>query len=657
MGGRRGAGPQRGRLPRVAADRGDRRRSSRAAAEVVRRGRRRGGRRAHHPVARADLRPGRAGGRASRPGQFTKGGARPGDVLVLSKPLGTGLALAGGDRRARRRPPSPACAGSTGRPPRRLRRSAPTVHAVTDVTGFGLRGPRLGDGRALRVRDLAFDARLAAALPPASLAAAAPGVRTGRRRAQPRLRRRPRRPRPRDPAPRRCGVRPADLRRAARRGRPRCSSASLAADGFVGRWGTVGAGPARVVACGDPRAGPSDTPALGRRPGPLAGRVRAAPPVRVDAARAAIARGRRRRRRRRRSSACGPACSSRWSTRPACCCTPTSGRAPYAVDQSRRATATSSWTSTPASAASRRDHVGAAAGPGVRGRGRRWWSTTGRRPCCWPWPRSPRGGRWRCPEASWSRSAAASASPRSWRCRAPAWSRWGPPTAPAGADYAPRSSRAGRPPASAAQGAHVELPDRGLHRVGRPSPSWPRVGPPVDGRRWAPGCSTPRARGCPAGRRRGWRASRRPPDAWTAGAGARDVLGRQAARRPAGRACIVGRPTWSTPAPRHPLYRVAAPGRAGPRGAAGRRRSPTSTARPAELPFWRMATATGRAVAGRGPMRWSPPRAPPAPRSARAVRRRWPAAGTLPGVEIPSWGIRVRRRPRRGPPPRAGLRP
>ena len=36
-----------------------------------------------------------------RPGQhFTKGGARPGDVLALSKPLGSGLALASGDERA-----------------------------------------------------------------------------------------------------------------------------------------------------------------------------------------------------------------------------------------------------------------------------------------------------------------------------------------------------------------------------------------------------------------------------------------------------------------------------------------------------------------------------------------------------------------------------
>jgi selenide, water dikinase len=75
-----------------------------------------------------------------RPGdQLTKGGARPGDVLVLSKPLGTGLALASGDERAT----TAAIAGM-----RRLNRddaaalraAAPGVHAATDVTGFGLAG-------------------------------------------------------------------------------------------------------------------------------------------------------------------------------------------------------------------------------------------------------------------------------------------------------------------------------------------------------------------------------------------------------------------------------------------------------------------------------------------------------------------------------------
>jgi selenide,water dikinase len=75
-----------------------------------------------------------------RPGeQFVKGGARPGDVLILSKPLGTGLALASGD---------PAVIDGAVESMRHLNRDAAAalrseqafVHAVTDVTGFGLLG-------------------------------------------------------------------------------------------------------------------------------------------------------------------------------------------------------------------------------------------------------------------------------------------------------------------------------------------------------------------------------------------------------------------------------------------------------------------------------------------------------------------------------------
>ncbi|HNJ98782.1 MAG TPA: selenide, water dikinase SelD [Ilumatobacteraceae bacterium] len=70
---------------------------------------------------------------------FRKGGARPGDVLLLSKPIGTGLALAGGSEADK----SAAIAGM-----RRLNRAAAeqlqalgdAVHAVTDVTGYGLAG-------------------------------------------------------------------------------------------------------------------------------------------------------------------------------------------------------------------------------------------------------------------------------------------------------------------------------------------------------------------------------------------------------------------------------------------------------------------------------------------------------------------------------------
>jgi selenide,water dikinase len=70
---------------------------------------------------------------------LTKGGARPGDALVLSKPIGTGVVLAGGSEANR--------AAAIARM-RVLNRAAsealvglgPAVHAVTDVTGFGLAG-------------------------------------------------------------------------------------------------------------------------------------------------------------------------------------------------------------------------------------------------------------------------------------------------------------------------------------------------------------------------------------------------------------------------------------------------------------------------------------------------------------------------------------
>ncbi|MEQ1873826.1 MAG: selenide, water dikinase SelD [Ilumatobacteraceae bacterium] len=70
---------------------------------------------------------------------FRKGGALVGDVLVLSKPIGTGLALAGGSAADK----AAAIAGM-----RQLNRAASeelqalgtSVHAVTDVTGYGLAG-------------------------------------------------------------------------------------------------------------------------------------------------------------------------------------------------------------------------------------------------------------------------------------------------------------------------------------------------------------------------------------------------------------------------------------------------------------------------------------------------------------------------------------
>ncbi|HSS08678.1 MAG TPA: selenide, water dikinase SelD [Acidimicrobiales bacterium] len=107
---------------------------------------------------------------------WTKAGARPGDVLVLSKPLGSGIVLAGASDDDK------AAAISHMR---KLNRAAAEAlaalgadpHAVTDVTGFGL----LGHGWEMAERSgvaLAFDAD-ALPLYHGALAAAEAGTRTG----------------------------------------------------------------------------------------------------------------------------------------------------------------------------------------------------------------------------------------------------------------------------------------------------------------------------------------------------------------------------------------------------------------------------------------------------------------------------------------------
>ena len=107
---------------------------------------------------------------------WTKSGAAPGDVLVLSKPLGTGIVLAGGnaeDKQAaigRMRVLNRSAAEALSRAGRR-------PSAVTDVTGFGL----LGHGWEMAERSgvvLAFDGD-ALPLYRGALDAAAAGVRTG----------------------------------------------------------------------------------------------------------------------------------------------------------------------------------------------------------------------------------------------------------------------------------------------------------------------------------------------------------------------------------------------------------------------------------------------------------------------------------------------
>lgn len=107
---------------------------------------------------------------------LTKAGARPGDALVLSKPVGTGIVLAGGHAEHMRG----AIAGMRG-----LNRAAsealvalgPAVHAVTDVTGFGVCGHGWEMAERSGARIVVETDRLP--LYDGALAAAAAGTRTG----------------------------------------------------------------------------------------------------------------------------------------------------------------------------------------------------------------------------------------------------------------------------------------------------------------------------------------------------------------------------------------------------------------------------------------------------------------------------------------------
>ncbi|MEA2702468.1 MAG: selenide, water dikinase, partial [Actinomycetota bacterium] len=111
---------------------------------------------------------------------WTKAGARPGDVLLLSKPVGTGILLAGGGaddkaaaivvmRRLNRTAAEALSTLSDG--------PAGAPHAVTDVTGFGL----LGHAWEMAERSGAVLEIDTAAVPlyAGALAAAEAGTRTG----------------------------------------------------------------------------------------------------------------------------------------------------------------------------------------------------------------------------------------------------------------------------------------------------------------------------------------------------------------------------------------------------------------------------------------------------------------------------------------------
>jgi selenide,water dikinase len=70
----------------------------------------------------------------------TLAGARPGDALILTKPIGSGTILAAEMRLAARGPDVAACLAEMARPQGTAARLLREAHAMTDVTGFGLAG-------------------------------------------------------------------------------------------------------------------------------------------------------------------------------------------------------------------------------------------------------------------------------------------------------------------------------------------------------------------------------------------------------------------------------------------------------------------------------------------------------------------------------------
>ncbi|HEY5664961.1 MAG TPA: selenide, water dikinase SelD [Ilumatobacter sp.] len=107
---------------------------------------------------------------------FRKSGAIAGDVLVLSKPIGTGLTLAAGSAADK----AAAIAGMktlNRRAAETLRAHGAAVHAVTDVTGYGLAGHTWEMAERSGVRAVVDTQGIVAY--PGALGAAEAGTRTG----------------------------------------------------------------------------------------------------------------------------------------------------------------------------------------------------------------------------------------------------------------------------------------------------------------------------------------------------------------------------------------------------------------------------------------------------------------------------------------------
>lgn len=110
---------------------------------------------------------------------WTNAGARPGDALVLTKALGTGIIATAVKREICPEDAEDAATESMLRLNRDAKRAAAAgvVHGCTDITGFGLLGHTWELARASRARVRLYGAALP--LLPSAMALAERGVRTG----------------------------------------------------------------------------------------------------------------------------------------------------------------------------------------------------------------------------------------------------------------------------------------------------------------------------------------------------------------------------------------------------------------------------------------------------------------------------------------------
>jgi selenide,water dikinase len=107
---------------------------------------------------------------------FRKSGAKPGDVLVLSKPIGTGLTLASGSD-ADKAVAIDGMKSLNRSAAETLKEFGDAIHAVTDVTGYGLAGHSWEMAERSDVRVIIDTESIVAY--PGALEAAESGVRTG----------------------------------------------------------------------------------------------------------------------------------------------------------------------------------------------------------------------------------------------------------------------------------------------------------------------------------------------------------------------------------------------------------------------------------------------------------------------------------------------